>query len=160
MSHADQDNIDEALSTQLVAGGLAGGAAAAITTPLDVVKTRLQLAGLAGLQQSTAQRQGQAIAAPQAAAAAQARAMASTAGSASASGSSGGGASQVAAAAFSTSASSSSAGGAAAGAAAGGLESMPRYANDSVVSCKRKNDSCMQEDLFWKVHHKDVLGAC
>ncbi len=31
---------------QLLAGGLAGGAAAAVTNPLDVVKTRLQTAGL------------------------------------------------------------------------------------------------------------------
>jgi solute carrier family 25 iron transporter 28/37 len=38
--------VDEGLAVQLGAGGLAGGLAAAATTPLDVVKTRLQLEGL------------------------------------------------------------------------------------------------------------------
>ena len=33
---------DEGLLVQCVAGGLAGGLAAAVTNPLDVVKTRLQ----------------------------------------------------------------------------------------------------------------------
>ncbi|GLC46405.1 hypothetical protein PLESTM_001867900 [Pleodorina starrii] len=37
---------DETLRVQLVAGGLAGGCAAAVTTPLDVVKTRLQTCGI------------------------------------------------------------------------------------------------------------------
>ncbi|GMH40547.1 hypothetical protein BSKO_08451 [Bryopsis sp. KO-2023] len=37
---------DDRLSIQLVAGGVAGGAAAAITNPLDVVKTRLQTEGV------------------------------------------------------------------------------------------------------------------
>lgn len=37
---------DETLLTQLSAGGLAGGCAAAVTNPLDVVKTRLQLEGV------------------------------------------------------------------------------------------------------------------
>ena len=38
---------DEGLAVQLGAGGLAGGLAAAATTPLDVVKTRLQVLGAA-----------------------------------------------------------------------------------------------------------------
>jgi solute carrier family 25 iron transporter 28/37 len=37
---------DETLVMQLGAGGIAGGLAAAATTPMDVVKTRLQLEGL------------------------------------------------------------------------------------------------------------------
>ena len=37
---------DEGLMTQVVAGGIAGGAAAAATNPLDVVKTRLQTEGV------------------------------------------------------------------------------------------------------------------
>lgn len=37
---------EEGLLVQLVAGGTAGGLAGAATTPLDVVKTRLQLEGL------------------------------------------------------------------------------------------------------------------
>jgi hypothetical protein len=37
---------DETLLVQLGAGGIAGGLAAAATTPMDVVKTRLQLEGL------------------------------------------------------------------------------------------------------------------
>ncbi len=37
---------DESLAVQLAAGGMAGGVSAALTTPLDVVKTRLQLEGV------------------------------------------------------------------------------------------------------------------
>jgi solute carrier family 25 iron transporter 28/37 len=37
---------EESLAVQLLAGGLAGATAAAITNPLDMVKTRLQLEGV------------------------------------------------------------------------------------------------------------------
>lgn len=37
---------DESLAVQLAAGGVAGGVSAGLTTPLDVVKTRLQLEGV------------------------------------------------------------------------------------------------------------------
>ncbi|KAH7624542.1 hypothetical protein Ndes2526B_g00743 [Nannochloris sp. 'desiccata'] len=40
------NGYDETLGMQLGAGGIAGGLAAAATTPMDVVKTRLQLEGL------------------------------------------------------------------------------------------------------------------
>lgn len=42
----EDEEEEEGLQVQLVAGGVAGGLAAAATTPLDVVKTRLQLEGL------------------------------------------------------------------------------------------------------------------
>ena len=42
----DDDDDDDGLLVQLTAGGAAGGIAAAATTPLDVVKTRLQLEGV------------------------------------------------------------------------------------------------------------------
>ena len=42
----DGDDDDDGLLVQLTAGGAAGGLAAAATTPLDVVKTRLQLEGV------------------------------------------------------------------------------------------------------------------
>ena len=37
---------EESLAVQLIAGGTAGGMAAALTNPLDMVKTRLQLEGV------------------------------------------------------------------------------------------------------------------
>lgn len=43
---AEGEEEEEGLFVQLVAGGTAGGLAAAATTPLDVVKTRLQLEGI------------------------------------------------------------------------------------------------------------------
>jgi len=48
--------LSEGLQVELLAGGTAGGLAAAVTTPLDVVKTRLQLSGFNpsdGLQTSS-----------------------------------------------------------------------------------------------------------
>jgi|LauGreSBDMM110SN_4_FD.fasta_scaffold23011_1 hypothetical protein len=45
------DAIEDSLSTQLIAGGTAGGVAAAITTPFDVVKTRLQTQGVSSATQ-------------------------------------------------------------------------------------------------------------
>ena len=41
----EEEEEEEGLLVQLVAGGTAGGLAAAATTPLDVVKTRLQVRG-------------------------------------------------------------------------------------------------------------------
>lgn len=41
-----QSSDEETLAVQLGAGGIAGGIAAAATTPFDVVKTRLQLEGV------------------------------------------------------------------------------------------------------------------
>lgn len=43
---SEEPDEEERLEVQLLAGGVAGGLAAAATTPLDVVKTRLQLEGL------------------------------------------------------------------------------------------------------------------
>ncbi|MEW5320102.1 MAG: hypothetical protein WDW38_011201 [Sanguina aurantia] len=42
----DDEGAEETLAVQLVAGGVAGGCASAITTPFDVVKTRLQTEGV------------------------------------------------------------------------------------------------------------------
>lgn len=42
----EEEQEEEGLRVQLLAGGVAGGLAAAATTPLDVVKTRLQLEGV------------------------------------------------------------------------------------------------------------------
>ncbi|KAL4425124.1 hypothetical protein ABPG77_008229 [Micractinium sp. CCAP 211/92] len=42
----EEEEEEEGLRVQLIAGGVAGGLAAAATTPLDVVKTRLQLEGV------------------------------------------------------------------------------------------------------------------
>jgi len=39
---ADLDHLEESISTHLLAGGSAGALAAAVTNPLDVVKTRQQ----------------------------------------------------------------------------------------------------------------------
>ncbi|KAL6745765.1 mitochondrial carrier domain-containing protein [Haematococcus lacustris] len=41
-----EDGDEDTLLVQLVAGGVAGGSAAAVTTPFDVVKTRLQTEGV------------------------------------------------------------------------------------------------------------------
>lgn len=41
-----EEEAEETLMVQLVAGGIAGGCASAITTPFDVVKTRLQTEGV------------------------------------------------------------------------------------------------------------------
>eukprot|EP00798_Chlamydomonas_sp_ICE-L_P023375 gene23375-30636_t len=43
---ANGRDADDTLAVQLCAGGLAGGLAAAVTTPLDLVKTRLQTEGV------------------------------------------------------------------------------------------------------------------
>ncbi|KAK9833663.1 hypothetical protein WJX74_002192 [Apatococcus lobatus] len=43
---AGREQEEETLLVQLLAGGTAGGVAAGVTTPLDVVKTRLQLQGV------------------------------------------------------------------------------------------------------------------